>query len=168
MSVCKTKKAPEYLREARLNAGYVNRSTATLKIPYSPETIGRHERGDVFIEPEDVVQYARGYGCPEILFYYCRDCPVGRSIGRTSTDRPLPFATLRVKRMIYEAQAIASRLEEIAFDGVIDETERKDFNDALAFLRQLDETINDMLLLGMTGSIKKAASTGMENGSKGK
>lgn len=70
--------------------------------------------------------------------------------------------------MIHEAQAIASRLEEIAFDGVIDETERKDFNDALAFLRQLDETINDMLLLGMTGSIKKAASTGMDGGPKGK
>lgn len=158
------KKAPEYLRQARLKAGCANRGTATLKVPYSPETIGRHERGEVPVEPADAVQYAEGYKSPDILIRYCADCPVGRQTGRTATDRPLPFATLRVSRMIDDAQQVADRLEKIAFDGVIDDAEREDFNNALAFLRQLEETITDMILLGASTGIEKAAPAGTGNG----
>ena len=151
------KEAPEYLREARLKAGCANRGTATLKVPFSPETIGRHERGEVPVGPDEAVQYAKGYKAPELLFRYCADCPVGAVTGRKATDRPLPFATLRVSRMIVDAQSVADRLEQIAFDGVIDAAERKDFENALSFLRQLEETISDMILLGMTAGIEKAA-----------
>lgn len=163
MPVLATKKAPEYLRKARLGAGCASRGTATLKVPYSPETIGRHERGEVPVEPADAVVYAKGYNSPDILIRYCADCPVGRKTGRTATDRPLPFATLRVRRMIVDAQQVANQLEEIAFDGTIDEDEREDFNKALAFLRQLGETITDMILLGMA-NIEKAAPVGAGSG----
>ena len=37
---------------------------------------------------------------------------------------------------------MADRLEEIAFDGVIDASERTDFMEALDFLRKLEESIN--------------------------
>ena len=53
MPVIAKKRAPEYLRQARLRAGCSSRGTATLKVPYSPETIGRHERGEVPVEPAD-------------------------------------------------------------------------------------------------------------------
>ena len=46
MAIMVTKKPPAYLREARVKAGYVSRGTASIAVPYSPETIGRHERGD--------------------------------------------------------------------------------------------------------------------------
>ena len=131
MPVTERKDGPAYLREARLRAGCVNRGTAATRVPFSPETIGRHERGEVQINPEDVVQYAKGYERSEMLYQYCADCPVGRQTGRTATDRPLPFATLRVSRMIDEAQKVADRLEQIAFDGVIDESEKEDFGKAL-------------------------------------
>ena len=55
MSDTATKNAPDYLREARLKAGYASRGTATTKVPYSQETIGRHERGEVLMEPGDAV-----------------------------------------------------------------------------------------------------------------
>ncbi|MEG2612864.1 MAG: hypothetical protein RR971_05180, partial [Alistipes sp.] len=42
--------------------------------------------------------------------------------GKAATDRPLPYATLRVRRMIGEAQQVADQLERIAFDGTIDDT----------------------------------------------
>ena len=48
-----------------------------------------------------------------------------------------------------EAQAVADRLEEIAFDGAIDESERRDFEEALRFLRQLEASINDIILIGL-------------------
>jgi len=119
-----------------------------MAVPFSPETIGRHERGDVQISPEDAVLYSERYGSKAILVQYCADCPVGRMTGKKATERPLPFATLRVRRMLKEAIGVADTLEEIAFDGVIDDTEREDFAKALAFLRELENTISDMLLIG--------------------
>lgn len=45
----------------------------------------------------------------------------------------------------------------LAFDGQIDAGEKADFENALAFLRELDQTINDMLLLGMRAGMAEAA-----------
>lgn len=131
-----------------MRAGFVSRGTAATVVPYSPETIGRHERGDVEMEPEDALVYAECYQSPDILPRYCATCPVGRAIGRTATDRPLAHATLRVRRLIEDGQDVADRLEEIAFDGVIDASERTDFMEALDFLRKLEESINDIILIG--------------------
>lgn len=149
MSTFETKMPPDYLREARMRAGYVNRGIASTVVPFSPETIGRHERGDVDMEPEDVIAYAECYNSPDILPRYCADCPVGKKTGKTATERPLPLATLRLRRLTVEAQEVADRLEEIAFDGMIDQSEERDFFDALAFLRQLEQSIADILLIGL-------------------
>lgn len=61
MAIMVTKKPPAYLREARVKAGYVSRGTASIAVPYSPETIGRHERGEVDLTPADAVVYAESY-----------------------------------------------------------------------------------------------------------
>lgn len=130
-------------------SGYVSRGTASIAVPYSPETIGRHERGEVDLTPADAVIYAESYKSPDILLRYCATCPVGCKMGWTAADIPLPHATLRIRRLIVEAQAVADRLEEIAFDGAIDESERRDFEEALRFLRQLEASINDIILIGL-------------------
>ena len=67
VAITTTKKPPAYLREARMRAGFVSRGTAATVVPYSPETIGRHERGDVEMEPEDALVYAERYQSPDIL-----------------------------------------------------------------------------------------------------
>ena len=87
-----------------MRAGFVSRGTASTVVPYSPETIGRHERGDVEMEPEDALVYAECYQSPDILPRYCATCPVGRAIGRTATDRPLAHATLKVRRLVEDGQ----------------------------------------------------------------
>lgn len=160
MSSAVMKRPPEYLREARVEAGYVSRSTAAMAVPFSPETIGRHERGDVEMEPEDAVIYAECYNSPALLHRYCATCPVGSKIGRTATDRPLPLATLRVRRMMMEGQAVADRLEEIAFDGVIDQSEQAAFQEALDFLRKLESSISDIILLGENGKSRPPVQQG--------
>lgn len=148
MSPRATKSPPEYLREARIDSGCVSRSTACFRVPYSLETIGRHERGDVSISPDDIVCYARGYQAPDILYQYCARCSVGRELGKCVTERPLPFAALRFRQMTEEAQHWAERLEEIAFDGKVDDQEREEYQTAMHFLLELENTILDMLLLG--------------------
>ena len=109
----------------------------------------KHERGEVDLTPADAVVYAESYKSPDILLRYCATCPVGCKMGWTAADIPLPHATLRIRRLIVDAQAVADRLEEIAFDGVIDESERRDFEEALRFLRQLEASINDIILIGL-------------------
>ncbi|MEA4901891.1 hypothetical protein [Desulfitobacterium sp.] len=157
MSATATKTAPTYLREARIAAGYASRDTASIEVPYSPETIGRHERGDVPVAPEDAMVYARSYGRSDILIRYCADCPVGRATGKQVTDRDLPFATLRLtQRLRKAAKDIAATLEEIADDGIVDEGERPVFNTALASLEELGETITDIVLFAAAHGIEKA------------
>lgn len=160
MSTTAKKGPPAYLREARVGAGYVSRGTASLRVPFSPETIGRHERGDVELTPEDIVTYAECYENPGILPRYCAGCPVGQKMGKTATDRELPHATLRIRRLIEEAQGVADRLEEIAFDGVIDPSEKAEFAKALAFLRELEAGINDIMLIGLEKGRAAPGATG--------
>ncbi len=149
MAIMVTKKPPAYLREARVKAGYVSRGTASIAVPYSPETIGRHERGEVDLTPADAVVYAESYKSPGHPASLLRDVPCGLQDGLDGGGHSASHATLRIRRLIVEAQAVADRLEEIAFDGAIDESERRDFEEALRFLRQLEASINDIILIGL-------------------
>lgn len=154
MSATGTKQAPAYLREARLGAGYTNRDTASMGVPFSPETIGRHERGEIPLSPEDALLYAEAYRRFDIAIRYCTDCSVGRELGKTATDRDFPFATMRLtQRLRRAAREIADTLEAIADDGIVDEVERPVFNAALASLKELGDTIADIFLYAASQGI---------------
>lgn len=159
MSEIATKTAPTYLKAARLEAGYANRGTAASAVPYSPEVIGRHERGEVEVGPRAATIYAENYGRQDILYRYCADCPVGRATGKQVTERDLPFATLRLtQRLRRAAREIAETLEAIADDGVVDSKERPVFDASLAHLKELGETITDIFLYAaIPENIKGAA-----------
>lgn len=131
-----------------------------MAVPFSPETIGRHERGDVEMAPDDIVVYAECYKAPDVMHRYCADCPVGQRLGRRANDRPLASATLRIRYLIAEGMDVANRLEAIAFDDQIDAAEKQDFNEALAFLRRLDESINDIILIGLGNEKAAPGATG--------
>lgn len=157
MSNTATKSAPTYLREARLAAGFANRGTASTEVPFSPETIGRHERGEVPMLPEDVMIYAKSYARNDIPIRYCAQCPVGMATGKQVADRDLPYATLRLTRRLRQAEKdIAETLEYIADDGIVDEKERPVFDATLASLKELGETITDIILYAATQGIEKS------------
>lgn len=147
MSEMDKKRPPDYLREARIRAGFPSRGTASTVVPYSPETIGRHERGEVIMAPQDAVMYATCYQEQSIMRRYCSQCPVGQHIGRAAQSRDLPFAALRLHRMVTGGQAIAEMAEEIAFDGQIDITEVADLQNVLSYLKELEQTIEDFILM---------------------
>lgn len=156
MATAVTKTPPTYLREARIAAGYANRDTASTEVPFSPETIGRHERGDVPLTPDDALTYAQFYNRQDIAMRYCAGCPIGQATGRQVTDRDLPFATLRLtQRLRKAAKEIADTLESIADDGIVDEDERPMFDTALASLKELGETITDIVLYSAAQGIEK-------------
>ena len=167
MSSTTEKSPPSYLREARLKAGYESRMVASNVVPYSPETIGRHERGDVEMEPADALVYAQCYKNPGILPRYCADCPVGKAMGKKADKLPLPFATLRVSHLIDEAQDVADSLERIAFDGKITLDEVAAFDRNVQFLRRLAESIESICMIAaektktaLAGATAKSGITG--------
>ena len=149
-----------YLRDARLQAGYASRDTAAIKLNYSPETIGRHERGDEPVSPDDLIRKAASNQNPNHKLHnmlpYSASCPVGKKTGTRAVDRDLPWAALRVSQRLQKAKEIADKLESIADDGIVDHMERADFDTALAFLRSLEETITDMLLWAMSRETEKS------------
>lgn len=134
MSVPAISTAPAYLREARLQAGCVNRGTATTKVPYSPETIGRHERGEVQVTPTDALIYAQGYEKPEILIRYCSDCPIGRKIRPEVQDDELSHIILQLLNRAPKMMSMITRLGEITDDKKIDNEESADFEKVMAYL----------------------------------
>ncbi|MBQ8835497.1 MAG: helix-turn-helix domain-containing protein, partial [Oscillospiraceae bacterium] len=150
----------EWLKSARLEAGYASRGTAATAVHYSPETIGRHERGEVPVSPADVIRYSQAYGSPDILFRYCSQCPVGQFSGQKVKDRPLAESAMRLEVMVEDAQKIADILSRIAFDGIIDSTEQADFDKSIAFLRNLKITVDDMLLIGAKAKKNGPRTTG--------
>lgn len=167
MSEAAVKRPPGYLREARLRAGYCSRMVASNVVPYSPETIGRHERGDVELGPEDALIYAQIYNSPDILPRYCATCPVGRAMGKTADTLPLPFATLRISRLIEDAQAVADSLERIAFDGKITPDEINEFEKNVQFLRQLAESIENICLIAAEKTKTAPAGATAKGGNSG-
>ena len=156
MAASVTKPPPTYLKSARMEAGFPSRDTAAAIVPFSPETIGRHERGEVAITPDDALVYAKCYDRDDIAIRYCADCPIGQATGRKATERDLPFTTLRLtQRLRKAAKEIADTLEAIADDGIVDESERPAFDMSLASLHELSESITDIVLYAASHGIKK-------------
>jgi hypothetical protein len=125
-------------------------------VPFSPETIGRHERGDIPLSPEDALIYAEHYESDDIPIRYCAGCPIGRTSGRAATDRDLPYVTLRLTyRLRVAAKEIAPTLESIAYDGIVAEGKRPIFIASIISLKELGENITDIMLYAAANGIKK-------------
>ena len=146
MSTIATKEAPTYLRDARLGAGFVNRHTASTRVPYSPETIGRHERGENPMAPEDALVYAECYGRGDILIRYCACCPVGVKLHKAVEERDFAVNAIRLKNRLKNAPQLMGRLMEIADDGRVNDWERDDFVAILSECVDIINTIKELKL----------------------
>ena len=163
-----TNAIPICLKSARQAAGYANRDKASRKLPYSPETIGRHERGEMTLTPENAIVYAECYGREDILLRYCANCPVGRATGRQLIDRDLSCATLRLTTRLRWAVEIADTLERVADDGFdCDQENYTCLYNALDMLEEINMSITEFLLSATTQGIKIGATVScLPNGGK--
>jgi len=141
------KQKQKYLLDARLQAGYANRDEAAGIIPFAPQTIGRHERGESQISPDDAILYATIYRREDILYRYCSECLIGQATGKCVKDRSLPQATIRLMRLLrLVAKDSVEALENLAYDEVIDDSKWSLFEKTVIELKNLNETISDYLL----------------------
>lgn len=154
------------LREARKAAGYDSAVQAAMKVCCSPETVGRHERGDIPLSIEDVIQYAAAYGRPDILIRYCDGCAVHRALyGETHLcERSLPWGALRIASRLRRSVLYAEKLEAILDDGIVNEAEIPDLMEVFSFLGEVGQAGRELLAesmsLGILRDAKKAAPAG--------
>lgn len=153
MSPSATTQFPHCLREARITAGYASRDTASTVVPASPETVGRHERGDVPVTPADAVMYAQAYRRPDILVRYCAGCPVGRQLRDAPKDREFALAAMRLNTRLEKAPQIAAQMKAIADDGSICEQERQTFISMLRESTDIVRAIDEITLWALTDGI---------------
>ena len=120
-------------------------------MPYAAVTIGRQERGEIKVAPEDVIIYANAYRAPELMLYYCRSCcPIGRKIMRPANgEHELSLLVTQLGNRLRKIAAAADRLADIADDNVVDASERADFNEILALMRSAREVIDCFELYAM-------------------
>lgn len=151
-----------YLTEARIAAGYPSRDDAAIRVPYAAVTIGRHERGEIKLAPEDVIVYAKAYSAPELMVYYCRSCcPIGRKLMRpASGERELSLLVTQLGNRLRKIAAAADRLADIADDNIVDASKRSDFDDILALMRNAREVIDCFELYAMLTEKRKPAQSG--------
>lgn len=147
------------LREARKAAGYDNTGQAAIRVARSPETVGRHERGDIPLSTEDVIQYAEAYGRPDIMVRYCDGCPVHKALyGDTCIcERSLPWGAMRIASRLRRSAIYAEKLEAILDDGVIQEDEIPDLLEVFNFLREVGHAGRELLATSMSSGILKDA-----------
>ncbi len=151
-----------YLVDARIAAGYQSREDAAIRVPYAAVTIGRHERGEIRLAPDDIIIYAKAYNAPEIMIYYCRNCcPIGHRLMRPASGRrELSLLVTQLGNRLRKIAAAADRLADIADDNVVDASERSDFDEILALMRSTREVIDCFELYAMLADKKKPAQSG--------
>lgn len=145
------------LREARKAAGYGSTGQAAVKVSRSSEVVGRHERGDIPLSPEDAIQYADAYDRPDILIRYCDGCQIHRRLyGDTKIcDRDLPWNALRIATRLRKSAYYAEQLEAILDDGIVDENELPELLKVFEFLQEVGEAGREMLATSMSLGIVK-------------
>lgn len=128
---------------------YASREKAAMTVPYSPETIYRHEVGMNKLDPGIVSVYASAYDDPALMLRYCECCAIGNQIYKPLADRDLSSAVLRICNRTKKLPQVADDLADIADDSIIDEKERQRFNQDVEFLCELNAAVGDMLLYAL-------------------
>lgn len=144
---------------ARVGAGYARREDAACVVPYGATTIGRHERGDIALQPRDITLYAAAYHAPALPLQYCRAiCPIGRMADMPAMDEhPISLTALRLCNRIDRIADASKRLAHIAEDDVISADERDEYDCIVRDLRDVAAIYDDLRLQAGTPKREKPA-----------
>ena len=114
------------------------------------------ESGDKTPSPDDVVSMARAYDAPELCNYYCtNECPIGMKYVPKARLSDFSQVTIDIIASLNALSEEKDRMIAIARDGRVNDFERRDFDEILEKLSELERSIQ-----GMKIWIKYAASSG--------
>ena len=162
MSRTADKNANNLYLQSRDRAGITNRLDAAWMLHISDRTLARWEALETVPPAEKVLAMEEKYGDRKLAARHCSEvCPIGRRRANKVEDKSLEAAVLGLIKEYNDVKFIRDRLIEIAADGVIDETEREDFDGIMAELADLEQKIYTLKLWAAAGFRDKKKTAAM-------
>ena len=152
-SVKENKNIYQLSREAK----ELSREAASELLEYiSPERIEKIESGKSMPHPDEVLTMEEQYENPELCNYYCtNECPIGMKYVPKARLSDFSQVTIDIIASLNALSEEKDRMIVIARDGRVNDFERRDFDEILEKLSELERSIQ-----GMKIWIKYAASSG--------
>lgn len=121
-----------------LNPELSSREKAAEILSMDRTRLARIELDTISPYPEEVKAMAEVYNTPELCNSYCaRECPIGKSSVKEVTIDDFDRLALKVLGSLKDIDSLRASLIAISEDGVIDENEKKTFQDILDSLEKI-------------------------------
>lgn len=140
------KRCPNLYQRARLSTGLTQERAAEI-LGLSPESLKQYEGGRRVPPDETVARMVEAYRCPWLALEHAQATD-RLGVMPEVTPRPLPMASIALRNRLQDATGRLDALLRIAEDGVIDDTERPEFDSIVAELRETMGAIYQVIYSG--------------------
>lgn len=155
---------PNLYKRARLSTGLTQEAAAE-RLSLSPESLKQYEGGRR-IPPDDVVaRMVEVYRLPWLALEHSQATDTLGVLPEVE-PRPLPMASIALRNRLHDATGRLDALLRIAEDGIIDNTERPEFDDIVEELRETMAAIYQVIYSGDDAK-KERPDTGMSKRLRG-
>lgn len=158
------KRCPNLYQRARLSTGMSQERAAEL-LGLSVESLKQYEGGKTVPKDETVARMVEVYRLPWLALEHAQATDT-LGVMPEVTPRPLPLASIALRNRLHDATGRLDALLRIAEDGIIDDTERPEFDDIVSELRETMTAIYQVIYSGAETK-KERPDTGMSKRSKG-
>lgn len=152
------RECPNLYKRARLSTGLTQEAAAE-KLDLSVESLKQYEGGRR-IPPNDVVaRMVEVYSFPWLALEHSQATDTLCVLPEVE-PRPLPMASIALRNRLHDATGRLDALLRIAEDGIIDDTERPEFDEIVSELRETLAAIYQVIYSGDDAK-KERPDTGM-------
>ena len=151
------RKYPNLYQRARLSTGMSQERAAEL-LGLSSESLKQYEGGRRVPSNETVARMVTIYHLPWLALEHAQIIDT-LGVMPEVTPRPLPMASIALRNRLQDATGRLDALLRIAEDGVIDETERPEFDEIVADLRETMAAIYQVIYSGAKKERPEAATS---------
>lgn len=160
------KRCPNLYQRARLSTGLTQERAAEL-LGLSPESLKQYEGGKTVPKDETVAKMVEVYHLPWLALEHAQATDT-LGVMPEVTPRPLPMASIALRNRLHDATGRLDALLRIAEDGIIDDTERPEFDDIVSELRETMTAIYQVIYSGAeTKKERPEAATSRRSGDRG-
>ena len=159
-------RCPNLYQRARLSTGMTQERAAEL-LGLSVESLKQYEGGKTVPKDETVAKMVEVYRLPWLALEHSQATDTLGVIPEVE-PRPLPMASIALRNRLHDATGRLDALLRIAEDGIIDDTERPEFDDIVTELRETMTAIYQVIYSGAdTKRERPEAATSRRSGDRG-
>ena len=158
-------RCPNLYQRARLSTGMTQERAAEL-LGLSVESLKQYEGGRTVPKDETVARMVEVYRLPWLALEHSQATDTLGVLPEVE-PRPLPLASIALRNRLHDAIGRLDALLRIAEDGIIDDTERPEFDDIVRELRKTMTAIYQVIYSGAAQKKAERPDTGMSERSKG-